>query len=78
MDAASGPAAKETDIKRKISETGYSEVDKTILAIYLNNKSKELAGEDASIFEYEDIICSLNDSQITADEYKNNKSTFTL
>lgn len=60
----------ETDIKRKISETGYSETDKTILELYLNNKSKELEGTTASIFEYEDLICSLNDSQITADEYR--------
>ncbi len=60
----------EKDIKRKITETGYSETDKMILSLYLENKRKELNGSTASIFEYEDLICSLNDSQITADEYK--------
>lgn len=60
----------EKDINRKIAETGYSETDKMILSLYLENKRKELNGSTASIFEYEDLICSLNDSQITADEYR--------
>lgn len=60
----------EKDINRKISETGYSDLDKTILLQYLDNKSKELDGTIATIFEYEDIIQCLTDSQITADEYK--------
>ncbi|MBD5476839.1 MAG: DNA phosphorothioation-dependent restriction protein DptH [Lachnospiraceae bacterium] len=58
------------DIDRRINETGYSELDKTILRQYLENKSKELDGTVATIFEYEDIIQCLSDSQITADEYK--------
>lgn len=62
--------AIETDIQRKINETGYGEKDKAILSFYLENKSKELQGTAATIFEYEDIICCLNDSQITLDEYK--------
>ena len=61
----------ERDIKRKINETGYSNVDKAILEYYLDNKRKELAGSIASIFEYEDIIQCLSDSQITFEEYKN-------
>lgn len=60
----------EKDINRKINETGYSNLDKTILLQYLDNKSKELDGTIATIFEYEDIIECLADSQITADEYK--------
>lgn len=60
----------ELDIKRRISETGYSEVDKRILENYLDNKSKELEGTTASIFEYKDIIESLGDSQITFDQYR--------
>ena len=60
----------ETDIQRKINETGYSETDKAILSFYLENKSRELQGTTSSIFEYKDIICSLNDSQITVDEYR--------
>lgn len=60
----------EIDIKRKINETGYSELDKTILEQYLENKSKELEGMEATIFEYREIIECLSDSQITADEYK--------
>lgn len=60
----------EKDIKRKINETGYNELDKEILNQYLENKSKELDGTIATIFEYEDIIQCLSDSQITADKYK--------
>lgn len=60
----------ERDIKRKINEIGYSDTDKIILKQYLKNKGKELDGTTASIFEYEDIIESLNDSQITVDEYR--------
>lgn len=60
----------EKDIERKIAETEYSELDKEILNLYLKNKKKELDDTTASIFEYEDVICSLNDSQITADEYR--------
>ncbi len=63
-------SAIEKDINRKINETGYSDLDKTILLQYLENKSKELDGTIATIFEYEDIIHCLSDSQITADEYK--------
>ncbi|WP_456079995.1 DNA phosphorothioation-dependent restriction protein DptH [Mogibacterium sp.] len=60
----------EKDIRRKINETGYSELDKTILNIYLENKSKELDGAIASIFEYEDIIDCLSESQISTNEYR--------
>lgn len=60
----------EKDIKRRIAETGYSNLDKAILQQYLENKSKELEGTVASIFEYEDIISCLNDSQIKANEYR--------
>lgn len=60
----------EKDIHRKINETGYSDLDKTILLQYLDNKSKELDGTIATIFEYADIIECLADSQITVDEYK--------
>lgn len=63
-------SAIEKDINRKINETGYSNLDKTILLQYLDNKSKELDGTIATIFEYEDIIQCLSDSQITSDEYK--------
>lgn len=63
-------AAIERDINRQINETGYSNLDKTILIQYLENKSKELDGTVATIFEYEDIIQCLGDSQITSDEYK--------
>ena len=63
-------ATIEMDINRKINETGYSDLDKIILLQYLENKSKELDGTTATIFEYEDIIQCLADSQITSDEYK--------
>ena len=62
--------AIEKDIRRKINENGYSLIDRTILEEHLKNKKKELEGTTASIFEYEDIIECLSDSQITAEEYK--------
>ena len=60
----------EKDINRRISETSYSNVDKKILELYLENKQKELDGSTASIFEYQDLIESLSNSQITAKEYR--------
>ena len=57
------------DIERKIRETGFSSTDKEILAQYLENKSKEMEGAPASVFEYGDIINILGNSQITSDEY---------
>ena len=60
----------EKDIKRKINEAGFSKVDKQILEMYLENVKKEFEGTIATIFEYEDLIEALDDSQITADEYR--------
>ena len=60
----------EKDINRRISETSYSNIDKKILELYLENKQKELDGSTASIFEYQDLIESLSNSQITAKEYR--------
>ena len=60
----------ERDILRKLNEAGFSNVDKQILHMHLDNIKKELEGSKASIFEYEDLIDVLSDSQITADEYK--------
>ena len=60
----------ERDILRKINEAGFSKVDKQILYMHLENIKKELDGSTASIFEYENLIDVLSDSQITADEYK--------
>lgn len=58
------------DINRKIQETGFGRVDKHILLQYLKNKSNELEGTNESIFDYEDIIEVLGDSQITSSEYR--------
>lgn len=60
----------EKDIERRINETGYTEIDKNILKQYLRNKEKELDGTTASLFEYEDIIGCLNESQLVKDDYK--------
>lgn len=58
------------DINRKIQETGFGKVDKQILLQYLKNKSNEFEGVAVSVFEYEDIIEVLGNSQITAAEYR--------
>jgi len=60
----------EKDIRRRITETGYTDLDKKILELYLDNKRKELEGTAATIFEYQDIIQCLTDSQITLNDYK--------
>lgn len=60
----------EKDIRRRITETGYTDLDKKILELYLDNKRKELEGIAATIFEYQDIIQCLTDSQITLNDYK--------
>lgn len=60
----------EKDIKVRISENGYSKVDMAILENYLANKKKELEDSTATLFEYEEIIECLSDSQITYDEYR--------
>ncbi len=62
------------DIDREINETGFSNTDKAILKLYLDDISKEMESGAISIFEYEDIINILGCSQITVDEY----STFEL
>lgn len=59
----------EKDIKARIVENGYSKVDVAILENYLANKKRELDGSTATLFEYEEIIECLGDSQITYDEY---------
>ena len=58
------------DINRKIQETGFGKVDKQILLQYLKNKNNEIEGPGTSLFEYEDVIDVLGDSQITAAEYR--------
>ena len=45
----------EKDIRRRITETGYTDLDKKILELYLDNKRKELEGTAATIFEYQDL-----------------------
>lgn len=59
----------ERDIRNKIKDNEFSDVDKEILNFYLENKRKELDGIPASIFEYEDLIDTLGDSHITEEDY---------
>lgn len=59
----------ERDIQDKIKNNEFSDVDKEILNFYLENKRKELDGNPASIFEYEDLIDILGDSHISEEEY---------
>lgn len=59
----------EEDIRHRIEETGFDDIDKAILKFYLENKKRELDGASASVFEYEDLIDVLGDSRIAADKY---------
>ena len=60
----------EQDIRKRIDDRGYSEQDKSILEMYLTNKTRELEWETAtSLFEYEDIVDCLNESYIPEKSY---------
>ena len=60
----------ENDINRKLHDSEFSAVDKSILTMYLKNKKSELVGGSPSVFEYEDILSILETSQIHLRDYK--------
>lgn len=61
----------QNDIKRKLSESNFSKIDKTIISLEIERKNNDLFSENTSIFEYEDLLEILNSSCIQKKQYKN-------
>ena len=59
------------DIKVKLAESTFSEVDKAIIDLDLKRKKDVLFGESNSIFEYRDLLEIVNGTCIEKYQYKN-------
>jgi DNA phosphorothioation-dependent restriction protein DptH len=59
------------DIRKKISTSDFSDVDKTIIELDLERKRKDLFGENVSIFEYRDLLDIINGTCIEKNQYRN-------
>lgn len=59
------------DIKRKLANSEFSEVDKTIIKLDLERKKKEFFGNSTSIFEYKDLLGIINGTCIEKNQYEN-------
>ncbi|WP_053079534.1 DNA phosphorothioation-dependent restriction protein DptH [Clostridium massiliodielmoense] len=59
------------DIKEKVSISEFSDVDKAIIDLDLERKSKDLFGENISIFEYRDLLEIIDGTCIEKEQYKN-------
>lgn len=58
------------DIHRKLSDSDFSEVDKAIIELDLERKSKDLLGDSISIFEYKDLLSIVNGTCIEKEQYR--------
>ena len=59
------------DIKKKLVESDFSEVDQAIIELDLERKKTDLFGENISIFEYKDLLAIVNGTCIEKEQYKN-------
>jgi len=59
------------DIKKKLSTSDFSEVDKAIIELDLERKKNDLFGENISIFEYSELLKIINGTCIEKSQYKN-------
>lgn len=59
------------DIKVKLAQSDFSEVDKTIIELMVERKEKDLLGENISIFEYKDLLATINGTCIEKNQYRN-------
>lgn len=59
------------DIKRKLDEAEFSDVDKEIIGLDLERKRKDFFSDSTSIFEYKDLLATVNGTCIEKDQYKN-------
>ena len=58
------------DIKKKLAEDSFSEVDRSIVETDLERKKDNLFGNNNSVFEYEDVLDILNKGYISREQYK--------
>lgn len=59
------------DIKKKLSVSEFKEVDKKIIELDLERKKTELFHDNGSVFEYKEILETINSTCIDKDHYKN-------
>lgn len=59
------------DIRRKLSTSEFSDVDKAIIELDLERKKKDLFGDNISIFEYRDLLEIIDGTCIEKNQYKN-------
>ncbi|MBI6874891.1 DNA phosphorothioation-dependent restriction protein DptH [Clostridium aciditolerans] len=59
------------DIRKKLYDSEFSEIDKAIIDLDLFRKKKDLFAENASIFEYKDLLETLNSTCIEKAQYRN-------
>lgn len=59
------------DIKRKLSVSEFKEVDKKIIELDLERKKTELFQDNGSVFEYKEILETINSTCIGKEHYKN-------
>ncbi|WP_406543495.1 hypothetical protein [Clostridium ljungdahlii] len=58
------------DIRRKLDDAEFSEVDKEIIELDLERKKKDFFSDSISIFEYKDLLATVNGTCIEKDQYK--------
>lgn len=58
------------DIKRRLAEDSFSEIDKSIIESDLERKKNALFGDNNSVFEYEDVLDILSKGYISREQYK--------
>lgn len=61
----------QSDIKVKLAESTFTEVDKAIIDLDLKRKKDVLLGESNSIFEYKDLLEIVNGTCIEKSQYRN-------
>lgn len=59
------------DIRRKLVEADFSEVDKGIIELDIERKKSDSLGDSISIFEYKDLLAIVNGTCIEREQYRN-------
>ncbi len=59
------------DIRRKLNDAEFSEVDKEIIDLDLERKKKDFFSDSSSIFEYKDLLAIVDGTCIEKNQYKN-------
>lgn len=59
------------DIRKRLADSEFSEVDRAIIELDLERKKKDLFGDNISIFEYKDLLEIIDGTCIEKNQYKN-------